>query len=42
LNFFKISWPATSAPRGQIQSATTTWRTTCQISWDVGPGTFFK
>jgi len=24
------------------QSATATWRTTCQISWDVGSGTFFK
>jgi len=24
------------------QSATATWRTICQISWDVGAGTFFK
>jgi len=24
------------------QSATVTWRTTCQISWDVGSGTFFQ
>jgi len=24
------------------QSATATWCTTCQISWDVWPGTFFK
>ena len=40
--FFKLRCPRQCHVPKVAQSATATWHTTCQISWDVRPGTFFK